>query len=98
MLAKFNTPSTGLDGVKPLEYHVGVHPWVAANLNILGGQAPLLLAICQQIAFFACIIFYRSISPQLLSIYSSLNIGSLWVYFFSFVVVRNSYLGFLFSR
>ncbi|WP_027401967.1 hypothetical protein [Aphanizomenon flos-aquae] len=57
MLAKFNTPSTGLDGVKPLEYHVGVHRWVAANLNILGGQAPLLLAICQQIAFLPVLFF-----------------------------------------
>ena len=57
MLSKFNTPSTGLDGVQPLNYHVAVHRWVAANLNILGGQAPLLLGICQQVAFLPAVLF-----------------------------------------
>lgn len=57
MLAKFNTPSTGLDGVQPLNYHVGVHRWVAANLTILGGKAPLLLGICQQVAFLPAVFF-----------------------------------------
>ncbi|BAZ82401.1 hypothetical protein PN497_12425 [Sphaerospermopsis kisseleviana CS-549] len=57
MLAKFNTPSTGLDGVQPLSYHVGVHRWVAANLTILGGSAPVLLGICQLVAFLPAVFF-----------------------------------------
>ncbi|MDB9541397.1 hypothetical protein NWP22_16120 [Anabaenopsis tanganyikae CS-531] len=57
MIAKFNTPSTGLDGVQPLSYHVAVHRWVAANFNILGGQVPLLLGICQQVAFLPAVFF-----------------------------------------
>ncbi len=57
MIAKFNTPSTGLDGVQPLSYHVAVHRWVAANFNILGGKVPLLLGICQQVAFLPAVLF-----------------------------------------
>jgi len=57
MLAKFNTSSTGLDGVQALNYHVAVHRWMAANLNILGGKAPLLLGICQQVAFLPAVLF-----------------------------------------
>ncbi|MDH6098856.1 hypothetical protein NWP21_08380 [Anabaenopsis sp. FSS-46] len=57
MIAKFNTPSTGLDGVQPLSYHVAVHRWVAANFNILGGKVPLLLGICQQVAFVPAVLF-----------------------------------------
>lgn len=67
MLAQFNTPSTGLDGVQPIVYHVGVHRWVAANSVVLGGDTSLLLAISQQVAFLPIFLFSATFVVGLLT-------------------------------
>lgn len=67
MIANFGVASTGLDGLIPLNYHVSVHQWVANNLNLLGGSAPVLLAISQQIAFLPLAFYAFIIAIILLS-------------------------------
>ncbi|MEJ2169693.1 MAG: hypothetical protein P8X90_29670, partial [Desulfobacterales bacterium] len=57
MLARFGVPSTGLNGLTPIAYHTGVHRWVAANLRVLGGETPILLAIANQVAFIPTFFF-----------------------------------------
>ncbi|MDB9312953.1 hypothetical protein PN462_07560 [Spirulina sp. CS-785/01] len=57
MIARFGIPSTGLDGVVPLTYHVLIHRWVAANSLMLGGDTPILLAITQQVALLPVLFF-----------------------------------------
>ena len=57
MLARFGVPSTGLDGVPPIVYHIGVHRWVATNLLVLGGETPILLAIAKQVALIPTFFF-----------------------------------------
>lgn len=57
MLARFGVPSTGLDGVTPIAYHIGVHRWIAANLLVLGGETPILLAIAKQVALIPTFFF-----------------------------------------
>ncbi len=67
MLAKFNISSLGLDGVKEFSYHVGVHSWTAANYKIVGGNVPLLLTICQQVAFLPAFLFTTVLTVSLLA-------------------------------
>lgn len=67
MIARFGIPSTGLDGVVPLAYHVGVHRWVAANLLMLGGDTPILLGITQQIALTPVYFFVTTLTVYHLS-------------------------------
>jgi len=57
MLSKFNASSLGLDGLKPLHYHIAAHRWIASNLNVLNGNAPLLLAISKEVAFVPVLFF-----------------------------------------
>jgi hypothetical protein len=57
MLARFGVASTGLDGLTPVAYHIGVHRWVAANLLVLGGETPILLSITQQVALIPAFFF-----------------------------------------
>jgi hypothetical protein len=57
MLARFGVPSTGLDGVTPIAYHISVHRWVAANLLVLGGETPNLIAIAKQVALIPAFFF-----------------------------------------
>lgn len=88
MLSKFNTSSTGLDGIQPLTYHVAAHRWVAANLNILGGQAPLLLSVCQQVAFLPAILFTTVLSLMCLLSTPLSTIGSCGVTFLGLWLFR----------
>ncbi|WP_354634690.1 hypothetical protein [Planktothricoides raciborskii] len=67
MIARFGTPSTGLDGVIPLAYHVGIHRWVAANSLMLGGDTPILLGISQQIALLPAFFFVTTLTVYHLS-------------------------------
>jgi hypothetical protein len=66
MLAHFSTPSTGLDGVQPLAYHVGVHRWLAASQALAPGYTPMLLAIGMQIALLPVVFFAWSLAIALL--------------------------------
>lgn len=67
MIARFGTPSTGLDGIVPLNYHVGIHRWIAANLLILGGNTPILLGITQQVALLPAFFFVTTLTVYHLS-------------------------------
>jgi hypothetical protein len=66
MLSNFGVSSTGLDGLKEISYHIGVHRWVAANLKTLGGEATLLLGICQQVVFLPAFLFATTLTLSLL--------------------------------
>lgn len=67
MIAYFSTPSTGLDGIQPLLYHVGVHRWIAANLRALGGNTILLLSISNQVALIPAFFFSTTLAINSLS-------------------------------
>lgn len=66
MLAHFSTPSTGLDGVQPLAYHVGVHRWLAGSQGLAPGHAPMLLAIGMQVALLPAVFFAWALAISLL--------------------------------
>ena len=86
MIARFGIPSTGLDGVVPLAYHVGIHRWVAANSLILGGETPMLLGITQQIAllpafFFVTVLTVYHLSAGQVSVLTIVGVtfGLIWL-------------------
>jgi len=87
MLHNFNTPSIGLDGLKKISYHIFTHRWGVANLKILGGQAILLLGICQQVAFVPIFLFTSTLTLILLT---SIEISALLACGFSLLSLWSS--------
>jgi len=62
MLQTFNIPSTGIDGVPPLFYHIGMHRWIASNLHYLPGEPVTLLAATRDILWVPVFLFSLSFS------------------------------------
>jgi hypothetical protein len=67
MLAYFSPPSTGLDGVQPLSYHVAVHRWLAASLLPSSDSTPLVISIGLQIALLPALFFTWTLTLGLIS-------------------------------
>ena len=67
MLKTFNVPSTGLDGVSPLFYHIGMHRWIASNLQYLPGLPVTLLAATRDILWVPMFLFSLSSSVLICS-------------------------------
>ena len=81
VLARFGVPSTGLDGLTPIAYHIGVHRWVAANLLVLEGETPILLSIAKQVAVIPTFFFTVVLAVTRLADRSSIFITTLGVTF-----------------
>jgi hypothetical protein len=62
MLREFNIPSTGLDGLPSFFYHVGIHRWIAANLDYLSGEPMTLLGGARDILWVPIFLFSLSFS------------------------------------
>lgn len=62
MLQNFNLPSTGLDGVPTLFYHIGIHRWIASNLHYFLGTPMTLLSSARDILWIPIFLFSLSFS------------------------------------
>ena len=96
MLANFSTPSTGLDGVEPIAYHVFFHRWLAASQSLAPGNTPLLIAIGLQLSLIPVLFFTWAVSIGWL-LNGEINLLSLLIWAFGSLIllpffVRDDYL------
>ena len=72
-------------GLTKVSYsHLWTHRWIAANLRLLGGEAILLLGICQQLVFLPIFFFTSSLT---LSLLTSIELPALVVCGLSFLAI-----------
>lgn len=66
MFAEYGAVTTGVDGMSPYSYHMGMNLWLGAIARIAGGETMITEVICSIVVFIPFLIFSILISSLLL--------------------------------